>query len=75
MTEFWGKVGAYEAAQFFKTLAFDNNLIEKLYSMVHKDNLPSKKVAQRNGMTLEGKTTIWILPVKLYTTNNSKNDI
>jgi len=75
MTEFWGKVCASEAAQFFKKLAFDNNLTEKLYSMIHKDNLPSKKVAQRNGMTLEGKTTIWILPVKLYTTNNSKNDI
>lgn len=75
MPDFWGKGYALEAAQFFKKLAFENNLTEKLYSMIHEDNLPSKKVAKRNGMSLEDKTIIWNLPVELYTIYKTKNDI
>tara|TARA_B100000767_G_scaffold77458_1_gene74142 strand:- start:14515 stop:14637 length:123 start_codon:yes stop_codon:yes gene_type:complete len=40
--------------------------------MIHEDNLPSKKVAKRNGMTLEGKTTSWNLPLELYTIYNQE---
>ncbi len=72
MPEYWGKGYASEAAQFFKKLAFDNNLTKKLYSMIHEDNLPSKKVALKNGMNLEDKTTVWNLPVELYTIYNQE---
>ncbi|MFK7755785.1 MAG: GNAT family N-acetyltransferase [Flavobacteriales bacterium] len=72
MPEFWGNGYATEAAQYFKKLAFDNNLTDKLYSMIHEDNLPSKKVALRNGMSLEGKTTVWNLPVELFTIYNTR---
>lgn len=74
LPEFWGNGYATEAAQFFKSLAFENKLSEKLYSMIHEDNLPSKKVALRNSMSLERKTTLWNLPVELYTIYNHKND-
>gem|GEM_PF-5728493 len=47
----------------FKKLALDNNLAEKLDCMIHKDNLPSKKVTKRNGVTLEGTINVWNLPL------------
>jgi len=69
--EYWGKGYATEGARYFKSFAFDNNLAEKLYSMIHRDNLPSQKVAKRNGMRLEAKTEIWSLPVNLFTIQKS----
>jgi len=45
-----GKGFASEAAQFFKSFAFQNNLSDSLISIIHKDNIPSQKVAINNGM-------------------------
>ena len=51
---------ATEAAQFAKNYGFehghDRDFGGSLVSMIHHDNLPSKAVAQRNGMQLETET-------------------
>jgi [ribosomal protein S5]-alanine N-acetyltransferase len=52
-----GKGYATEAAQFFKKLGFDNCYSNELVSIIDIGNLPSEKVAVRNGMT-KWKTTI-----------------
>ena len=70
----WGNGYASEASQFFKKFAFDHDLTEKLYSMIHVDNIASQKVALRNGMTNEAATIVWNLPVYLYTINKSTYD-
>ena len=70
----WGNGYASEASQFFKKFAFDHDLTEKLYSMIHVDNIASQKVALRNGMTNEAETIVWNLPVYLYTINKSTYD-
>ncbi len=70
--EQWGNGYATEAAKYFKNYAFENNLTDKLYSMIHIENEASKKVARRNGMTPESTTTVWNLPVELFTIYKNK---
>lgn len=48
--EFWGKGYAIEAARFFRDFAFENNLADSLISIIEINNIPSQKVAERNGM-------------------------
>lgn len=57
---------AIEAAQKCKEVAFKNNYRDSLISIIHEDNLPSEKVAIKNGMILDFKTTYNNSPVKIY---------
>ena len=47
----WGKGYATEASQFFRDYAFKNQLSDRVISLINPLNLPSQKVALRNGMT------------------------
>ncbi len=47
---------AFEAAQKCKQFAFEHRLAESLISIIQVDNIPSQKVALKNGMFLD-KTT------------------
>lgn len=55
---FWNKGYASEAARKCRDYAFENNLTETLISIISLTNLPSEKVALKNGMTRE-KITIY----------------
>jgi len=55
---FWGKGFATEAAIACRDLAFSNNITDTVVSLIDKDNIPSQKVAQRNGMK-PTKSTQW----------------
>ncbi|MEC8832313.1 MAG: GNAT family N-acetyltransferase [Bacteroidota bacterium] len=55
---FWRQGFAFEAAKKCKEVAFKNNFAKSLISIIHVDNLPSQKVALKNGMLLD-KTTIY----------------
>lgn len=48
----WGKGYATEAAQMFRDYGFENNVAPSIISIIDPQNFPSKKVAERNGMTL-----------------------
>jgi len=63
---FWGNGYATEAAVFFKILGFENDLAKSLISLIDKENIPSQKVAQRNGMTREGETLYMGMKVFIY---------
>jgi RimJ/RimL family protein N-acetyltransferase len=55
LPKFWGRGYASEAALKCKNYAFEHNFSDVLMSMIHVDNISSKKVALRNGMTFEKK--------------------
>ena len=62
----WGKGYATEAAQMFKQYATENKLADTIISIIHKNNLKSQNVAQKNGMKKD-KETIWnSLPVIIF---------
>ena len=56
LPEFWGKGYAIEAAEKCKNFAFENNLAESLISIISLTNLPSQKVALKNGMVIQKQT-------------------
>lgn len=56
LPEFWGKGYAIEAAQKCKEYAFENSLATSLISIISLSNLPSQKVAAKNGMSIERQT-------------------
>ena len=64
--EYWGKGYATEAAVFLKDLAFNHYNINKVISIIHIDNIPSQKVAIRNNMVRNTKTTYGGIPVFIY---------
>lgn len=54
----WRQGYATEAAQKCKMFAKENNFVESIISTIHIDNIPSQKVAIKNGMHLD-KTTVY----------------
>lgn len=58
LPKFWRKGYAIEAAITCRQFAVRNQYAESLISIIHVDNIPSQKVALRNGMHLD-KTTIY----------------
>ena len=66
LPEFWKMGYATEAAIKCRKHAFDNGYATSLISIIHIDNLPSKKVAINNGMFLDKTTTYKENPVDIY---------
>ena len=52
--DFWHQGYAAEAAAACRNYAFDTMGAEEVFSIIRDTNLPSQKVAQRNGMTRQG---------------------
>jgi RimJ/RimL family protein N-acetyltransferase len=57
LPEFWNKGYAIEAARKCRDFAFINNFSESLISIISLTNLPSEKVALKNGMKKDKVTT------------------
>lgn len=62
----WGNGYATEAAGASLDFAFNELQERHVISMIHGDNLASKRVARRLGMRLEGRTEIFDIPVEIY---------
>lgn len=69
---FWGKGYASEAASVFKTLCFENNLADSVISIVDTKNIPSQKVAERNGMTQRATTRFMGMETFIYRINKNE---
>ena len=50
--ELWGQGLATEAAQACRDYGFDRPGLDRLISLIHPDNIASRRVAEKNGMTL-----------------------
>ncbi len=66
LPDYWRRGFAFEAAQKCKQVAFENQWATSLISIIHIDNLPSRKVALKNGMVLDKTTTYKDNPVDIY---------
>jgi RimJ/RimL family protein N-acetyltransferase len=62
----WGHGYATEAARACMTYAFHNLAAGRVVSLIVAENLPSRRVAERNGMTVERQVTFHELPHLLY---------
>ncbi|WP_190809492.1 GNAT family N-acetyltransferase [Flagellimonas sp. S3867] len=69
LPKFWQQGFAIEAAQKCRTFAFDNNFAPSLISIIHVDNIPSQKVAKKNGMHLDKTTNYKDNPVHIFRVN------
>ncbi|WP_318311680.1 GNAT family N-acetyltransferase [Flagellimonas crocea] len=69
LPKFWLQGYAFEAAQECKEFAFENNFADTLISIIHVDNVPSQKVAQKNGMHLDKTTAYKNNPVHIFRVN------
>ncbi len=66
LPEFWNNGYATEAAIFCRDQAFLHNWWESVISIIAVTNLPSQKVALRNGMHLEKRTSYKDNAVNIY---------
>lgn len=57
---------AFEAAQKCKQFAFANGFADSLISIIHIHNIPSQKVALKNGMVIDKTTTYKDNPVHIF---------
>ena len=62
----WGHGYATEGARACMTYAFEQLGAEKIVSLIRPENLPSRRVAERNGMTVERQVTFHELPHLMY---------
>lgn len=72
LPEHRGKGYAIEAASALRDFAFRNTSEQRLYSLIHVNNVPSQKVAYKNGMESTGASNFKGLPVYLYTIDRVK---
>jgi RimJ/RimL family protein N-acetyltransferase len=54
--DYWGRGLATEAAQAVRDHAFADLKLPRVISLIHPDNLPSRRVAEKNAMKLEQET-------------------
>ena len=62
----WGHGYATEAARACMDYAFERLNVEKIISLILAENLPSRRVAERNGMTVERQVMFQELPHLMY---------
>jgi len=63
---YWGNGYATESAGEFKKIGFENNLADSIISIIDVENIPSQKVAQRNGMIKETRTRFKDMDVYIF---------
>jgi RimJ/RimL family protein N-acetyltransferase len=66
LPEYWKKGYAIEAAGKCRDYAFENEFANSLISIIHVENFPSMKVAERNGMKFLHETIYKEFPVRIY---------
>ncbi len=71
LRRFWGRGLATEAARACRDYGFDRLGYERLISLIDPDNLPSRRVAERVGMTLEREIEKWGKRVCVYAIEKS----
>ena len=69
--DFWGQGFATEAAIACREWALAHLKAERLISLIRPENMPSRRVAERNGMTI-WKEIVWRgLPTLVYSTEKA----
>ena len=64
--QYWKRGLATEAARAVRDHAFQNWNLERVISLVHPENTPSRRVAEKNGMTVEKEITFRGFPTLMF---------
>ena len=64
--DFWGRGFATEVATSVRDHGFGALKLKRVISLSHPDNAASRRVAQKNGMTLERATTFKGFPTQVF---------
>lgn len=64
--EYQGRGYATEAARFLLQYAFETMKLPRVVSLIHPDNAPSRRVAEKLGQTIDGQTEVLTMPVLIY---------
>ncbi len=67
LPQYWNMGYATEAASKCRNFAFQNNYSNHLISIISHSNIPSQKVAHKNGMTIQKSTIYHENDVYIYT--------
>jgi [ribosomal protein S5]-alanine N-acetyltransferase len=75
LPEFWGKGYAIEAAQKCKQVAFHDYQVPSLISIISLTNLPSQRVATKNGMRIDKRTSYKQNEVFIFRVTRAEYDL
>jgi ribosomal-protein-alanine N-acetyltransferase len=64
--DYWNRGLASEAAKAVRDHAFRDLTLSKVISLIHPDNIPSRRVAEKNGMKLERETVFRGFPTQVF---------
>ena len=73
--DMWGKGLATEAAAACRDWAFTHLRTDRVISLIRPENLPSRHVAERNGMTIWKEVTWHGLPHLVYSISKKETQI
>lgn len=64
--DFWNRGIATEAARAVRDYAFEVLKLDRVISLIHPDNYASRRVTEKNGMTLEKETVFRGFPTLVF---------
>lgn len=65
-SDYWSRGLATEAAQAVRDHGFRDLKLPRVISLIHPDNLPSRRVAEKSGMKIEKKTVFRGFPTLVF---------
>jgi ribosomal-protein-alanine N-acetyltransferase len=70
---YWRRGIATEAARAVRDYAFNELRLPRVISLIHPDNIPSRRVAEKNGMTPEKETVFRGFPTIVFSVATQNN--
>ena len=71
-SNFWNRGLTTEAARAVRDHGFRDLKLDYVISLIHPENVPSRRVAEKNGMTLERETTFRGFPTFVFSINRQQ---
>src|SRR5438477_6861966 len=68
-SNFWNRGLTTEAARAVRDHGFRDLKLDYVISLIHPENLPSRRVAEKNGLSLERKTVFRGFPTLVFSIN------
>ncbi|MEY2543450.1 MAG: hypothetical protein QOE81_911 [Verrucomicrobiota bacterium] len=70
--DYWNKVIATEAATAVRDHAFRELKLPRVISLIHTENIASRRVVEKIGMTLEKETTFREFPTQVFSLSRGR---
>jgi ribosomal-protein-alanine N-acetyltransferase len=70
--DFWNRGIATEAARAVRDHAFRDLKLDRVISLIHPENTASRRVAEKNGMTVEKETVFRGFPAQVFVTTRAE---